>query len=109
MATVVTGAAGFLGRAVVRRLVETGQDVVATDGLPVVGPGRLTVIIADLTGADRRVAAALAGAERVIHLAGRPGVRDAGVMVDRWRKRDNVDATAAVLRLAPLSTPVVVA
>ena len=53
--------------------------------------------------------AALRVADAVFHLAGRPGVREAGPAAEAARARDNVAATAAVLRQVPRATPLVVA
>jgi nucleoside-diphosphate-sugar epimerase len=139
MAVVVTGAAGFLGSALVAALRADGIAVTPLDRRPpapagpdrprpdlprpdrprpdrprpdgivaasdVAGDGFLR---ADLLSGDARVAEALAGAEVVFHLAGRPGVRDGGPGAEAARARDNVAATAAVLRLVPRDTPLVV-
>ena len=108
MAVVVTGAAGFLGRAVVAALAADGVPVVALDRRPPpAGPG-VTPIRADLLGGDRAAGAALREADAVLHLAGRPGVRDAGPEAQAARARDNVAATAAVLSAVPAGTPLVV-
>jgi nucleoside-diphosphate-sugar epimerase len=130
MAVVVTGAAGFLGRALVSALVADGVAVIAVDRRPLPAmPGVRTAdrrtlsgvravdrrplpgvlgLRADLLAGDPAVAAALAGADAVFHLAGRPGVRDAGPGADAARIRDNVLATAAVLDLVPRDVPLVV-
>jgi nucleoside-diphosphate-sugar epimerase len=108
MSVVVTGAAGFLGRALVAALVADGITVLAVDRRPPpTGPG-IVPVQADLLGGDPAVAAALRGADAVFHLAGRPGVRDAGAAADAARIRDNVAATAAVLDGVPTGTPLVV-
>ena len=170
MAVVVTGAAGFLGSALVRSLTADGIDVVGIDRRPAppphprprprppatsgptgpagaggpagpvatvgtggpagpggtvgtvgtvgtagtagtggTGGGRAVLLCADLLSGDPRVEDALATAEVVFHLAGRPGVRDGGPGAEAARARDNVAATAAVLRLVPRDTPLVVA
>ncbi|MGH8868619.1 MAG: NAD-dependent epimerase/dehydratase family protein, partial [Actinomycetes bacterium] len=98
MTVVVTGAAGFLGGALVRALLEDGERVVAVDRHPLVPRPGLTVLTADLVDRDPRVLDALAGAEAAYHLAGCPGVRDQRPGVDAYRHRDNVLATAAVLQ-----------
>jgi nucleoside-diphosphate-sugar epimerase len=168
MPVVVTGAAGFLGRALVADLLLAGHRVTALDRRPfpaallppgaavpldgavfpagasfpgeTVRPGAdfhpdltsfprgtvlpgaalpaggataewgagLVVVQADLLGGDPAVAAALAGADAVFHLAGRPGVRDGGMAAETARARDNVAATAAVLAAVPRDTPLVV-
>lgn len=110
MTVVVTGAAGFLGRALVAALATAGTDVLALDRRPSPDhPGpRVTVVRADLADRDPGVAALLRAADVVFHLAGRPGVRDAGPPADAARARDNVAATAAVLTAVPRDTPLVV-
>lgn len=65
--TVVTGAAGFIGAAVARRLVDRGDDVVATDIAPFDLPGA-TCVRADITDADA-VRELVAGASAVMHVA----------------------------------------
>ena len=49
-----------------------------------------------------------AGADAVIHLAGCPGVRDRRPDIAHRRRRDNVDATRAVLADTPAVVPLVV-
>jgi nucleoside-diphosphate-sugar epimerase len=105
---VVTGAAGFLGSALVSALAARGDRVVAVDRRPVPARPGVRPLTADLLDADEAVAAALRAAEAVFHLAGRPGVRDSGPAADAARARDNVRATAAVLRQVPPRTPLVV-
>jgi nucleoside-diphosphate-sugar epimerase len=108
MAVVVTGAAGFLGRALVAALAADGTAVVALDRRPPPdGPG-VRALRGDLVGGDPAVTSALRAADAVFHLAGRPGVRDTGPDADAARARDNVAATAAVLDAVPRGTPLVV-
>ena len=112
MSVVVTGAAGFLGRALVASLVTDGIPVVAVDRRPPPdGPG-ITPLRADLLDRDPAVTEAvneaLRGADAVFHLAGRPGVRDTGPVADAARVRDNVHATAAMLDAVPPGRPLVV-
>jgi len=108
MAVVVTGAAGFLGRALVAGLVEDGLAVAAVDRRPPPeGPG-VCPLRADLLDRDPAVECALREADAVFHLAGRPGVRDTGPAAEAARVRDNVAATAAVLAAVPAGTPLVV-
>lgn len=125
MSVVVTGAAGFIGTALVHDLVAAGYPVTAIDRRPNTAlPAGARELRADLLaggrhtgrhtgdddsrGGDRdgrgAVRDALATAEAVFHLAGRPGVRDGS-----RRLRDNVLATAAVLRAVPATTTLVVA
>lgn len=116
MAVVVTGSAGFVGRAVVAHLLAAGREVVGIDrrGATPMGHGPSGLpghseLHADLLGPDGVAAAAIREAAGVIHLAGCPGVRDARADVAWYRHRDNVLATAAVLGSAGRRTTVVVA
>lgn len=133
MAAVVTGAAGFIGRALVSRLLDTGTHVIGIDREPyepsqrsrasltelssfASPPARcgsssrasLTVLKADLLDDDEMVRTALETADVVFHLAACPGVRDDRPDVEMHRHRDNVLATAAVLAAVPYRTLVVV-
>jgi nucleoside-diphosphate-sugar epimerase len=105
---VVTGAAGFVGSAVVSHLLERDEPVLAIDRRPVVRPG-VAAVRADLCDGDPAVQAALREAESVIHLAGCPGVRDRAPDLERRRRRDNVEAIRALLAATPTDVPVVVA
>lgn len=106
MATVVTGAAGFLGGSLVALLAERGEPVLGIDRLPVPAAPGVTGLTADLADpGDDRVADALATADRVFHLAARPGVRDRHP--PHARHRDNVLATQRVLAAVPAATPLV--
>jgi nucleoside-diphosphate-sugar epimerase len=109
MAVVVTGSAGFLGRALVASLAAEGVPVVGIDRRPAAPAAGVRLLRADLLGGDPAVAAALGVAEAVFHLAGHPGVRPVGPAAEAARARDNVAATAAVLRLVPHPIPLVVA
>lgn len=108
MVAVVTGSAGFVGRALVAALAPHGP-VVGIDRRPQPARRGVVAIQADLLDDDPRVRAALADAAVVHHLAGCPNVRDARPDVERWRHRDNVLATEAVLAGVPPAVPVLVA
>jgi nucleoside-diphosphate-sugar epimerase len=115
VAVVVTGSAGFLGRAVVARLLEACRDVIGIDrrggdhvATHVAGPAHLE-LHADLVGTDGTAHEAIREATGVIHLAGCPSVRDARADIDWFRHRDNVLATAAVLGAARRRVTVVAA
>ncbi len=103
---VVTGAAGFIGRHVVRERVSAGWDVVAMDRRPHPRTAGVDVVVQDVV--DPRSAAVLGSTDAVVHLAGAPGVRADGPGVARRRWHDNVLATAAVVDHAPPGAHVVV-
>jgi nucleoside-diphosphate-sugar epimerase len=113
VSVVVTGAAGFIGSALVADLLAAGYQVTAVDRRPLADlPAGAAAISADLLGPGRQAAAvreALRTAEAVFHLAGRAGVRDGDPAAPALRHRDNVLATASVLAGVPAGTPLVVA
>lgn len=109
MTVVVTGSAGFLGRALVAELVARGADVVGVDRTPTPAPADHLVLTGDLLHRDELVGAAFGTAAAVVHLAGCPGVRDDAPDVEHRRQRDNVAATARVLAAVPAHVPLVVA
>ena len=77
---VVTGANGFIGNHVCRRLVESGKEVTACirtqadASLLATIPGRLSVHRIPSVGGDGDLARVLSSADAVIHLAGRAHV-----------------------------------
>lgn len=83
----VTGAAGFIGRHVVRRLTAEGHDVVAVDRRPGFVQG-------DLLTMD--LAPLLDGTEYIIHLAGQPGVRESWSQFADY-SRGNIEVTQRLL------------
>ena len=107
MTVVVTGAAGFLGRHLVRALAARGDDVVGIDRRPGI-PAAAAGIVGDLNDGGPDVAGALVDADAVFHLAAFPGVRASGPEADVRRRMDNVEAARRVLDLVPLHVPLVV-
>ncbi|MFJ8073871.1 NAD-dependent epimerase/dehydratase family protein [Streptomyces sp. NPDC096176] len=108
MPVVVTGAAGFIGSHLTEFLLGAGYRVTGIDRRPIAAREGLTGITADLLDNDSGLIRALRHADAVFHLAGRPGVRDRSPEAEKWRRQDNVLATAAVLERVPLSVPLVV-
>jgi nucleoside-diphosphate-sugar epimerase len=106
MRTVITGAGGFLGRAVTRRLSATlgdGRLVLVDREPPRSHDPRVECVAADI--ADRDVLArVLEGADRVAHLAAVPGgAAEADYALSR---RVNLDASLTLLDLlAQRATP----
>ncbi|MER6947001.1 NAD(P)-dependent oxidoreductase [Nonomuraea sp. NPDC000554] len=109
MTSIVTGASGFLGRALTSALLDAGEHVIGIDRRPQPERPGLTVLTRDLLDEGGAVEAAFAVADAVYHLAGCPGVRDRGPGVARRRHRDNVLAGARVLALVRPGVPLVVA
>lgn len=107
---VVTGSAGFIGRRTVAALLAQGHVVVGIDRrTPARRGDREIAIVSDLSDPTDDALTALDEADAVIHLAGRPGVRDADGDVARLRRRDNVDAGQRVLDAVRPDVPLVVA
>lgn len=107
---VVTGSSGFVGGHVVAALIAAGHDVVGLDRRrPITASpaSAVPVVLGDLAAPDRAVRRALRCATGVVHLAGRPGVRDTTPGIDRLRHRDNVVATASVVALTRPRVPLV--
>ena len=112
MRVVVTGASGFLGSALTRRLDALGHDVVGVDRRarpPLTGASRH--IVADLAEpqAILPLGDLAARADAVVHLAAHSGVRSRTPDIETLRQRDIVTATEHVLAAVPLDVQLVVA
>jgi nucleoside-diphosphate-sugar epimerase len=112
VSVVITGSAGFIGRALTACLHAAGHRVVAIDraadpsGRPTVDG--VPVLTADLLDGDPLVETALREADAVVHLAGCSGVRDTTPGIEHRRRRDNVQATRRVAELVPPDVPLLV-
>lgn len=114
MKALVTGAAGFIGSSITRRLLEDGWDVVGVDSftdyydpllkrqnIASLSSGRLVFIEADLQAID--ASKLLEDIDIIFHQAGQPGVRkswgvDFGVYLD-----SNVAVTQRLLEAARIA------
>jgi NADH dehydrogenase len=96
MKVLVTGASGFIGQALLPRLVAAGHDVRALARRPesVAVQARVEAVAGDLLDADS-LDRAVRGMDVVVHLACATGIADA-----RLVRRVNVDGTRALLDAA---------
>lgn len=97
----MTGAAGFIGAHLIRRLRADGHSVRAVDRLPSGGRagidrrgGQVTWHQGDLLEMD--LGPLVAGVEYVVHLAGQPGVRESWDDFSRY-SRGNIETTQRLL------------
>src|SRR5258708_2099787 len=103
MRVLVTGAFGYVGRAVTRRLLGAGHEVTALttrgDRSAPYPEARLRVVVADLRDRDRdRLRDAVDGAEGVCHLAALTRVRESFERPDEYHAV-NARGTAVLLYL----------
>lgn len=119
MRTLVTGGAGFIGTHLVRRLLESGDDVVVLDSFEpqahADGPPSLpadVVLFSGHVGDAELVDQALAGVDRVVHLASAVGVGQSMYEIERYVRRNTLDTATFLERLVacdPLPKRLVVA
>jgi dTDP-L-rhamnose 4-epimerase len=119
MKTLVTGGAGFIGSHVVRELTRRGDQVVVLDSLeeqvhggvtPDLPPSVELVVgdVGDRAAADR----ALAGVDRVVHLAAAVGVGQSMYEIARYTERNTMQTAIFLERLVaqrPMPSRLVVA
>jgi len=119
MRTLVTGGAGFIGTHLVHELLARGDEVVVLDSLEeqvhsdsrLQLPATVELIVGDVgdpATADR----ALAGVDRVVHLAAAVGVGQSMYEIARYTERNTMQTAAFLERLVaqrPLPARLVVA
>ena len=97
---VVTGGSGFIGRAVVRALRDTGRPVTVVDRVPYPeGDAGVKIVVGELGEANVREAAVTPGVAAIVHLAGLTSVLKSVEMPMRTFA-DNVSVTQELLELA---------
>jgi len=103
MHIVVTGAGGFVGRALVGRLVGAGHAVTGLDTMPADLPAPARLIVGDMGDAAVRGAALAQGCDALVHLATVPG--GAAEADPALSRRINVDAMYDLLLEAAALNP----
>jgi UDP-glucose 4-epimerase len=94
----VTGGSGFIGRVIVRRLLDQGAEVTVGDLLPSPVPG-VREVVGDLRDAATREAALAPGTDAVLHLAALTSVLKS--IQQPWEVyRSNVEMTSGLLERA---------
>ena len=106
MKTLVTGGAGFIGSHLVRRLLEDGDDVVVLDSLesqvhqgaePAIPDG--VDFLRGSVGDPELVDEALAGVDRVVHLAAAVGVGQSMYEIAGYVRQNTMDTAVFLERL----------
>lgn len=103
MQIVVTGAGGFVGRELVRRLVGAGHGVTGLDTMPAQLPEPARLIVGDIGDAAVRARALATGCDALVHLATVPG--GAAEADPALSRRINVDAMYDLLQEAAAANP----
>jgi D-erythronate 2-dehydrogenase len=98
MPIIVTGAGGFVGRALVRRLLARGDDVVALDSHAGQIPDGARIVAGDIADAAVRAEAFRDGCSALVHLATVPG--GAAEADPAASRRVNIDAMYDLLEAA---------
>jgi nucleoside-diphosphate-sugar epimerase len=102
---VVLGAAGFVGRALVRRLTADGNLVIAvTRRAADLGPAVTTIAAGDLAR-NSDWSRSLEGAAAVVHLASAANARGAGVRIDEWIEAETEVARHVAIQIARARVP----
>lgn len=101
MTVLVTGATGFVGRSLLRRLLAEGRAVRAAVRQPAALPGEVEQVAVGEIGPDTDWANVVAGAEAVVHLAARVHIAGEDATGDRaLYQRTNTEGSAALARAA---------
>jgi len=103
MKVIITGAGGFVGREIVSRLLQRGDEVVALDTVASGIPAGAQVVAGDLGVAAVRAAALADGCDALIHLATVPG--GAAEADPAASRRINIDAMYDLLLEAGAVSP----
>ncbi len=98
MPVIVTGAGGFVGRALLPQLVAAGHEVIAVDSNPVPEMAGISSIIGDVADPAVRAAAFARGCTALVHLATVPGGAAEADPERAWAV--NVEAGRAMLQAA---------